>query len=79
MFDSLEQGIFMVDSKLKIMPHYSAHLADVLRTTEIAGRDCVELLFNEATLERSSDPSVTPFLGLYKCTSASCVSACKPP
>jgi predicted ATPase/GAF domain-containing protein/tRNA A-37 threonylcarbamoyl transferase component Bud32/HPt (histidine-containing phosphotransfer) domain-containing protein len=54
MLNSLEQGVFTVDERLVIEPRYSAHLERLLGTRELAGRDCLELLFAGAGLEKSA-------------------------
>ncbi|MEY2934050.1 MAG: hypothetical protein RL033_4799 [Pseudomonadota bacterium] len=51
MLNSLEQGVFVIDERLHIQPRYSAHLPELLGTHDIAGRDCLELLFRGSSLE----------------------------
>jgi predicted ATPase/tRNA A-37 threonylcarbamoyl transferase component Bud32/HPt (histidine-containing phosphotransfer) domain-containing protein len=50
MLNSLEQGVFLIDDRLRIQPRYSAHLPQLLGTPEIAGRDCMDLLFRDSNL-----------------------------
>jgi len=51
MLNSLEQGVFLIDDQLSIQRHYSAHLPELLGTPEIAGRNCIELLFQDSNLD----------------------------
>lgn len=50
LFDAIRQGIFTIDEELRVQARYSAHLADILGTTDIAGRDCMDLLFAESSI-----------------------------
>jgi predicted ATPase/GAF domain-containing protein/HPt (histidine-containing phosphotransfer) domain-containing protein len=45
MLNSLEQGVFIIDEQLRVRPRYSAHLEQLLGSYDIAGQDCLELLF----------------------------------
>jgi len=50
MLNSLEQGVFLIDDRLRILPRYSAHLPELLGTPTIAGRECMDLLFRDSNL-----------------------------
>ena len=50
MLNSMQQGVFTVDEGLQIRPAYSAHLEFILGTNQIAGADCIELLFRGSNL-----------------------------
>jgi len=54
MLNSLEQGVLLIDDQLSIQPRYSAHLPELLGTTEIAGRNCIDLLFRDSNLNAES-------------------------
>jgi predicted ATPase/GAF domain-containing protein/tRNA A-37 threonylcarbamoyl transferase component Bud32/HPt (histidine-containing phosphotransfer) domain-containing protein len=54
MLNSLEQGVFTIDETLAIEPRYSAHLEHVFGTPNLAGRDCLELLFAGSVLEQEA-------------------------
>ena len=45
MFHGMHQGVFTIDEALRIQPGYSPHLARLLGTDDLAGRDCLPLLF----------------------------------
>jgi len=51
MLNSLEQGVFTIDERLALEPRYSAHLERLLGQSELAGRDCIDLLFASAGLD----------------------------
>jgi predicted ATPase/PAS domain-containing protein/HPt (histidine-containing phosphotransfer) domain-containing protein len=50
MLDHLDQGVFTVDSTGRIEPGYSRHLPEIFGTTELVGRDCLDLLADGAAL-----------------------------
>jgi predicted ATPase/HPt (histidine-containing phosphotransfer) domain-containing protein len=54
MLNSLEQGVFTVDEALCVRPRYSSHLEQLLATRDIAGRDCIDLLFSSSDVEAQS-------------------------
>jgi predicted ATPase/HPt (histidine-containing phosphotransfer) domain-containing protein len=45
MLNSMQQGIFTVGENLVIQPEYSPYLEQILRSREIAGRDCLDAVF----------------------------------
>jgi predicted ATPase/HPt (histidine-containing phosphotransfer) domain-containing protein len=50
MLHSIQQGVFTIDEALTIQPQYSGHLAALLGTKDIAGRDCLPLLFGNSNI-----------------------------
>jgi predicted ATPase len=50
MLNSMQQGVFTIDEGLAIQPRYSAHLEAILGTRELAGADCIELLFRDSSV-----------------------------
>jgi predicted ATPase len=51
MLDSMQQGLFTIDESLRIQPQYSAHLAAILGTDQIAGSEFMPLLFRESDVD----------------------------
>jgi GAF domain-containing protein/HPt (histidine-containing phosphotransfer) domain-containing protein len=45
MLNSMQQGIFTVGENMTIQPQYSAHLEHLLGRTDIAGSDCLHVVF----------------------------------
>jgi predicted ATPase len=54
MLHSMQQGIFTIDGDLRIQPQYSAHLEQILATADIAGRDCVDMLFRGSSVSEDA-------------------------
>ena len=50
MLHGMQQGVFTIDEALRIQPGYSPHLARLLGTDELAGRDCLPLLFGGSSV-----------------------------
>ncbi|HYQ01967.1 MAG TPA: AAA family ATPase [Polyangiaceae bacterium] len=50
MLNSMQQGIFTVAENLIIQPEYSAYLERILERRDIAGKDCLEVLFEGSNL-----------------------------
>ncbi|PCK06327.1 MAG: hypothetical protein COA42_17415 [Alteromonadaceae bacterium] len=50
MLSNMRQGLFTVETSGNIHPEYSAYLEEVFATTDIAGRNAVELLFTGAKI-----------------------------
>ena len=49
MLDNMDQGVFTIDETLSVQPEYSRYLEQILGTTEIVGKNCIELLFKVRT------------------------------
>jgi histidine kinase len=49
--NGVEEGVFTIGRDLAIEPRYSAHLERLLGTRDLAGRDCLEVLFGNASVE----------------------------
>jgi histidine kinase len=50
MLDGMRQGVFTLDSQLRVQPEVSGHLAQLVGTEDIVGRSLDELLFQGAQL-----------------------------
>ncbi|HET7541059.1 MAG TPA: AAA family ATPase [Polyangiaceae bacterium] len=50
MLDNMDQGVFTVDEQLQVQPGYSRHLEQILGTSDIVGKNCMDLLFSGANL-----------------------------
>lgn len=50
MLDNMDQGVFTIDQTLSVQPEYSRYLEQILGTSEILGKNCIELLFAGADL-----------------------------
>lgn len=50
MLDNMEQGVFTINKDLAIEPGYSRQLAHILGTADIAGQNCMQLLFGAANV-----------------------------
>jgi predicted ATPase/HPt (histidine-containing phosphotransfer) domain-containing protein len=50
MLHGMQQGVFIIDEALRIQPGYSPHLARLLGTDDLAGRDCLALLFGGSNI-----------------------------
>jgi len=50
MLNSMQQGIFTVGENLLIQPEYSPYLERILDRTDIAGRDCLQVVFEGSNL-----------------------------
>lgn len=50
MLNSMQQGVFTIDENLTIQPQYSAHLEQILGTRQIAGSDCIRVLFADSSV-----------------------------
>ncbi len=49
-YDSVDLGILMVDSNLKIEPEYSARVPKIFSSNDIAGRNLIEFIFSKSQL-----------------------------
>lgn len=50
MLTNIPQGLFTIDANGAIHPEYSQHLESIFETNVIAGKNAMELLFNNANL-----------------------------
>ncbi|HEY4016425.1 MAG TPA: AAA family ATPase [Polyangiaceae bacterium] len=50
LLNSMHQGVFTIDDKLRVQPQYSAHLRQLVGPREIQGSDCMDLLFRGSTV-----------------------------
>jgi histidine kinase len=50
MLHGMQQGVFTIDEALRIQPGYSPHLARLLGSDDLAGRDCLPLLFGDSNV-----------------------------
>jgi predicted ATPase/HPt (histidine-containing phosphotransfer) domain-containing protein/PAS domain-containing protein len=50
LLNSMHQGVFTIDDKLRVQPQYSAHLRQLVGPRDIQGSDCMDLLFRGSTL-----------------------------
>ena len=66
--ENIPQGIMMVGPGGKVHPNYSAHLCTLLKTEDIAGRDLVELLFENSNL--GSDTQASQKVAIDVCLGA---------
>ncbi len=57
-FDSINQGIFVVDSKLKVEPEFSAGAKTLFPNSEISGEDIIDLLFSNSLLNEDKKSSI---------------------
>lgn len=62
MLDNMDQGVFTIDESLCVQPEYSRYLEQILGTTEILGKNCIDLLFTGADLRPDAVVSCTAAL-----------------
>jgi predicted ATPase/GAF domain-containing protein/HPt (histidine-containing phosphotransfer) domain-containing protein len=63
MLDNLDQGVFTIDATRRIEPGHSRHLPDIFGTTDLVGRDCLELLADGAALRPDTLSAAKAALG----------------
>ena len=51
MLENIQQGIFTIEQENKIHPEYSQHQEEILETTEIAGKNMINLLLKEILVQ----------------------------
>jgi two-component system chemotaxis sensor kinase CheA len=56
MLNSMQQGIFTIDETLAIQPQHSEHLTRLLGTKELAGKDCLQMLFRGSQVTSNVGP-----------------------
>jgi HPt (histidine-containing phosphotransfer) domain-containing protein len=66
--ENIPQGIMMVGPNGQVHPNYSAHLCKLLKTENIAGRDLIELLFDNSNL--GSDTQASQKVAIDVCLGA---------
>ncbi|WP_437710418.1 AAA family ATPase [Sorangium sp. So ce448] len=50
MLDNLDEGVFTIDRNRRVEPGYSRRLAEILGHADLAGRDCIALLFDGSSV-----------------------------